>query len=67
MSLFRALRPSLPILIGASVMLSMAMGLRQSLGLFMPPLTRDIGIGVSDFTIAIAVQNLAWGAFQPTD
>jgi predicted MFS family arabinose efflux permease len=65
MSLFRALRPSLPILIGASVMLSMAMGVRQSLGLFMPPLTRDIGIGVSDFTIAIAVQNLAWGAFQP--
>ncbi len=65
MSLFRALRPSLPILIGASVMLSLAMGLRQSLGIFMPPLTRDTGIGVSDFTIAIAVQNLAWGALQP--
>ena len=65
MSLFRALRPSLPILIGASVMLSLAMGLRQSLGIFMPPLTRDTGIAVSDFTLAIAVQNLAWGALQP--
>jgi predicted MFS family arabinose efflux permease len=65
MSLLSALRPSLPILVGASVMLSLAMGLRQSLGLFMPPLTRDIGISVSDFTLAIAVQNLAWGFLQP--
>jgi predicted MFS family arabinose efflux permease len=65
MSTLRALRPSLPILIGASVMLSLAMGLRQSLGIFMPPLTRDIGIGVSDFTLAIAVQNLSWGLLQP--
>jgi predicted MFS family arabinose efflux permease len=65
MSLFAALRPSLPILIGASVMLSLAMGLRQSLGIFMPPLTKDTGIAVSHFTIAIAVQNLVWGALQP--
>lgn len=63
--MLRALRPSLPILVGASVMLSLAMGLRQSLGLFMQPLTRDIGITVSDFTLAIAVQNLAWGFLQP--
>lgn len=64
-SLLSELRPALPILIGASVMLSLAMGLRQSLGIFMPPLTRDIGISVSDFTVAIAVQNLAWGLLQP--
>lgn len=65
MSLFKALRPTLPILIGASVMLTLSMGLRQSLGLFMQPLTRDIGISVSDFTLAIAVQNLVWGFLQP--
>lgn len=65
MSLLRALRPSLPILLGASLMLSVAMGLRQSLGVFMPPLTRDTGISVSQFTLAIAVQNLAWGLLQP--
>lgn len=62
---WNALRPALPVLLGASLMLSLAMGLRQSLGLFMPPLTRDIGISVSDFTIAISVQNLAWGLLQP--
>jgi predicted MFS family arabinose efflux permease len=46
-------------------MLTLSMGLRQSLGIFMQPLTRDIGISVSDFTLAIAVQNLAWGFLQP--
>lgn len=60
-----ALRPVLPILLGASLMLSIGMGLRQSLGLFVQPLTRDIGITIADFTLAIAVQNLAWGFLQP--
>ena len=65
MPLLQILRPTLPILIGASIMLTLSMGLRQSLGIFMQPLTRDIGISVSDFTLAIAVQNLAWGFLQP--
>ena len=65
MSTFRALRPSLPILIGASLMLTLAMGLRQSLGIFMPAVTRDLALPVADFTMAIAVQNLAWGFLQP--
>jgi predicted MFS family arabinose efflux permease len=64
-SLVQVLRPTLPILIGASLMLTLSMGLRQSLGIFMQPLTHDIGISVSDFTLAIAVQNLAWGFLQP--
>ena len=31
----------------------------------MQPLTHDIGISVSQFTLALAVQNLAWGFLQP--
>src|SRR5579864_3819061 len=65
MPLLQVLRPTLPILIGTSIMLTLSMGLRQSLGIFMQPLTHDIGISVSDFTLAIAVQNLAWGFLQP--
>jgi predicted MFS family arabinose efflux permease len=65
MPLFKILRPTLPILIGASLMLTLSMGLRQSLGIFMQPLTRDVGISISDFTLAIAMQNLAWGFLQP--
>jgi predicted MFS family arabinose efflux permease len=61
----RSLRPAAPILIGAAVMLSLSMGIRQSLGLVMPSLTRDIAISVSEFTLALSVQNLAWGALQP--
>jgi len=63
--LLAALRPSWLLLAGAALMLSLSMGLRQSLGLFMPAITRDLGISVADFTAAIAVQNLAWGLLQP--
>ena len=65
MPLLKILRPTMPILIGASLMLSLSMGLRQSLGIILQPLTHDVGISVSDFTLAIAVQNLAWGFLQP--
>ncbi|MGY4624011.1 MFS transporter [Bradyrhizobium sp. USDA 4486] len=65
MPLLQVLRPTLPILIGASIMLTLSMGLRQSLGIFMQPLTQDIHISISDFTLALAVQNLAWGFLQP--
>ena len=41
------------------------MGLRQSLGLFMQPAVKDLGIAVAEFTLAVAVQNLAWGFLQP--
>jgi len=65
MPLLKTLRPTLPILIGVSLMLTLSMGLRQSLGIFMRPLTHDVGISISEFTLAIAVQNLAWGFLQP--
>jgi predicted MFS family arabinose efflux permease len=65
MPLLQILRPTLPILIGTSLMLTLSMGLRQSLGIFLQPLTHDIGISVSQFTLALAVQNLAWGFLQP--
>jgi predicted MFS family arabinose efflux permease len=65
MPLLQVLRPTWPILIGASIMLTLSMGLRQSLGIFMQPLTHDIHLSISDFTLALAVQNLAWGFLQP--
>ena len=63
--MIRTLRPALPILLGVATVLTISMGLRQSLGLFLPPLTRDLSIAVADFTVAIAIQNLAWGFLQP--
>ena len=46
------------------MLLSLGMGLRQSLGLFLPPVTRELGIAAADFTLAIAVQNIVWGLSQ---
>src|SRR5438874_2690285 len=52
------------ILIGAAILLSVGMGIRQSLGLFLTPMTRDLGIAAADFTLAIAMQNIVWGLSQ---
>jgi sugar phosphate permease len=65
MSIMKELRPTLPILVGAATMLSLGMGIRQSFGLIMPPLTRDIAVSVSDFALAMSMQNLVWGVLQP--
>lgn len=53
------------ILGGAAIMLSLAMGMRQSFGLLQPHMIRDIGITAADFSLAIAIQNIVWGATQP--
>ena len=53
------------VLVGSSIMLTMSMGMRQSWGLFTVPITQDLGISVADFMLAIAIQNIVWGASQP--
>ena len=52
------------ILIGAAVLLSLGMGIRQSLGLFLTPVTRDLAVTAAQFTLAVAVQNIVWGLSQ---
>lgn len=53
------------ILIGASVMLSLSMGMRQSFGLFQPSILHDTQITTADFSLATAIQNIVWGITQP--
>src|SRR4051812_10968790 len=50
---------------GAALMMTLAMGIRQNLGLFQAPASRDLGIAISDFALAISVQQVAWGLSQP--
>jgi predicted MFS family arabinose efflux permease len=52
------------ILTGAAVMMSIGMGMRQSLGLFLPPMTHELAVTAADFTFAVAVQNITWGLAQ---
>lgn len=58
-------RSALPVLLLASAVLSLCMGLRQSLGLFLRPMNAEIGVSASAFGLAMAVQSLAWGLAQP--
>jgi predicted MFS family arabinose efflux permease len=53
------------ILGGAALMMTLAMGIRQNLGLFQAPASKELGIAISDFALAISVQQVAWGVSQP--
>ena len=46
------------------MLLSLGMGLRQSLGLFLTPVTRDLAVTATEFTLSIAIQNIVWGLSQ---
>src|SRR4051795_3457092 len=53
------------ILAGAAILLSLAMGMRQSFGLFQPSILHDTAITTADFSLATALQNVVWGVSQP--
>lgn len=50
---------------GAALMMTLGMGIRQNLGLFQAPASQELGIAISDFALAISVQQVAWGVSQP--
>lgn len=53
---------SLWVIIGAAGVISaVTVGLRQVVGLYMPPVTQSLGIGLAPFSSAMAVANLLWG------
>jgi predicted MFS family arabinose efflux permease len=58
-------RAMLLLLVLSGVIISLCMGLRQSLGLFMRPMTLDLGITAAAFGFSIALQNIVWGVAQP--
>jgi predicted MFS family arabinose efflux permease len=53
------------LIVVSGVIISLCMGLRQSLGLFMRPMTVDLGISAATFGFSIALQNIVWGLSQP--
>ena len=53
------------IVILASLIIIVSMGLRQCFGLFQAPIADDIGTSASAFGFAMALQNLVWGTSQP--
>lgn len=49
----------------ASAILMITMGVRQSLGLFVSPLNTSTGLGIVTVSFALAVGQFVWGAAQP--
>jgi predicted MFS family arabinose efflux permease len=58
-------RAMLVLIVLSGLIISLCMGLRQSLGLFMRPMTVDLGITAATFGFSIALQNIVWGLSQP--
>ncbi len=53
------------ILLCGGMALTIALGTRHSFGLFLQPMTMDLGWSRQTFSLAIAVQNLVYGVAQP--
>lgn len=51
--------------VAAATITALAMGLRQTLGLYLQPLSLDLGLGREVFAFAIALTNLVWGFAAP--
>jgi MFS family permease len=60
-------RPSLvtPVLIAGCVVILVSFAVRASFGLFQIPVAEEFGWPRAEFSLAIAIQNLAWGVGQP--
>ncbi|WP_102223987.1 MFS transporter [Acidimangrovimonas sediminis] len=54
-----------PVLVAGSLVLMLGFAIRASFGLFQIPIAEGFGWARSDFSMAIAIQNLAWGIGQP--
>jgi predicted MFS family arabinose efflux permease len=55
----------LTIFVAGCVMMSVSMGSRQAQGLLIGPLSTERGWPLATFSLAVALHNFFWGAFQP--
>lgn len=53
------------VLVCGGLILTVGMGIRHGFGLFLQPMSADLHWGRETFALAMAVQNLMWGATQP--
>lgn len=54
-----------PVLIAGCIILMLSFSIRASFGMFQIPIASEFGWARADFSLAIAIQNLAWGIGQP--
>jgi len=54
-----------PVLVAGCIIIMISFAVRASFGVFQIPIAEEYGWGRADFSLAIAIQNLAWGIGQP--
>ena len=54
-----------PVLLASSIILMIGFGIRASYGVFQIPIADQFAWARTEFSMAIAIQNLAWGIGQP--
>jgi len=54
-----------PVLIGGCIIIMVGFAIRASFGVFQIPIAEEFGWLRAEFSLAIAIQNLAWGIGQP--
>jgi len=54
-----------PVLMVGCVIIAISFGIRSSFGIFQIPISQDFSWLRSEYSMAIAIQNLAWGFGQP--
>jgi len=54
-------RPLWLVVLAAGMIVGVAMGTRQVMGLYLPPVTEALRVGVEPFSTSMAVANLIWG------
>ncbi|AVO37262.1 MFS transporter [Pukyongiella litopenaei] len=54
-----------PVLIVGCIIITVSFAIRASFGVFQIPIAEEFGWLRTDFSLAIAIQNLAWGVGQP--
>ncbi len=54
-----------PVLVAGCIVIMAGFAIRASFGVFQIPIAEEFGWARADFSMAIAIQNLAWGIGQP--
>lgn len=58
-------RPQIFVIIAGAAVIALSLGVRQTFGLYLVPMTLDLEWSRGLFGLAMAIQNLLWGAAQP--
>lgn len=58
-------KPLWLVILAAAIAIGVCMGIRQTFGLYLEPISRELSLGRETFALAMGLQNLLWGFTAP--